>query len=95
MRHVIDYILQIINVQFNKTGNSGTFGDDDFKNALYMIDIGQNDLSGAFLDNHLTKPQLPNITSFLDEIRSAISVCSIFSSLTFFFFFQLYIYNAM
>nr|GMD52482.1 GDSL esterase/lipase LIP-4-like [Ipomoea batatas] len=57
----------------NSKGNSGTFRDDDFKNALYMIDIGQNDLSGAFLDNHLTKPQLPNITSFLDEIRSAIS----------------------
>ncbi|PKI38833.1 hypothetical protein CRG98_040771, partial [Punica granatum] len=44
---------------------------EDFKNALYIIDIGQNDLSAAF--TYLSYEQvIQNITTFVTEIKSAV-----------------------
>ncbi|GAA0172262.1 hypothetical protein LIER_26116 [Lithospermum erythrorhizon] len=46
-------------------------GEEEFKNALYMIDIGQNDLAGAF--SYLEEPEVINkIPSFISEIRDAL-----------------------
>ncbi|XP_057790371.1 GDSL esterase/lipase LIP-4-like isoform X1 [Salvia miltiorrhiza] len=45
-------------------------GEDDFKNGLYMIDIGQNDLTAAF--NNVPYDQvLEKIPSFISEIKDA------------------------
>ncbi|KAL8529906.1 hypothetical protein ACS0TY_002895 [Phlomoides rotata] len=45
-------------------------GEEDFENALYTIDIGQNDLSAAFksLSYDLAIAKIP---SFIDEIKDA------------------------
>lgn len=48
-------------------------GEEDFENALYMIDIGQNDIAGAF--SYLSKSQvIEKIPSFISEIKDAIWV---------------------
>ncbi|KAG6410003.1 hypothetical protein SASPL_128048 [Salvia splendens] len=45
-------------------------GEDGFKNAIYMIDIGQNDLTPAF--NNVPYDQvLQKIPSFISEIKEA------------------------
>ncbi|KAJ8573672.1 hypothetical protein K7X08_010183 [Anisodus acutangulus] len=45
--------------------------EQDFKNAIYMIDIGQNDLAGAF--TYLSQSQVIGlIPSFIAEIQDAI-----------------------
>nr|GMC51214.1 GDSL esterase/lipase At1g09390-like [Ipomoea batatas] len=47
----------------------------DFAGALYTIDIGQNDLSGAFTENKLSVPEvMANIPSFISEIKTAIEM---------------------
>ncbi|KAL3652957.1 hypothetical protein CASFOL_002638 [Castilleja foliolosa] len=51
--------------------NKNRASEEDFKNALYTIDIGQNDLTGAF--NSLSSYQeiIEKIPSFISEIRDA------------------------
>ncbi|XP_019171903.1 PREDICTED: GDSL esterase/lipase LIP-4-like [Ipomoea nil] len=62
-------------LNLHSKGTKGTFGDMDFKKAMYMIDIGQNDISEAFLKEHFSKPQvISNISSFIFQIKSAINV---------------------
>ncbi|KAK6118136.1 hypothetical protein DH2020_048120 [Rehmannia glutinosa] len=57
-------------LDFQSKGFKNLVGEEDFKNALYTIDIGQNDLSGAF--NSLSYAQVvEKIPSFISEIRDA------------------------
>lgn len=58
-----------------RAGGSAPVDADGFRNALYLIDIGQNDLSAAFgsgapyddIINH-------KIPGFISEIKDAIMV---------------------
>lgn len=55
------------------SGYKNLVSEEDFKNALYIFDIGQNDLVGAF--GYLSYQQvLEKIPSFIAEIRFAIWV---------------------
>ncbi|GFP93596.1 GDSL esterase/lipase at1g09390 [Phtheirospermum japonicum] len=58
-----------IHVAYNE-GFKNLVREEDFKNALYTIDIGQNDLRGAF--NSLSYPEIiERIPFFISEIRDA------------------------
>ncbi|KAL3645360.1 hypothetical protein CASFOL_010540 [Castilleja foliolosa] len=57
-------------VELHSEGNTNLFGIEDFKNALYTVDIGQNDLSGSF--GALSYDQVNDkIPSFISEISDA------------------------
>ncbi|XP_044502049.1 GDSL esterase/lipase At1g09390-like [Mangifera indica] len=57
--------------QLISKGYKNLVSEEDFKNALYIFDIGQNDLVGAF--GYLSYQQvLEKIPSFIAEIRFAI-----------------------
>ncbi|KAG8389605.1 hypothetical protein BUALT_Bualt02G0246400 [Buddleja alternifolia] len=57
-------------IEFQSKGFKNVVGEEDFKNALYTIDIGQNDLTGAF--NSLSYAEvIEKIPSFISEIRDA------------------------
>ncbi|KAL7160275.1 hypothetical protein ABFS83_01G083000 [Erythranthe nasuta] len=59
-------------LELRAKGRTNLFGEEDFKNALYTFDIGQNDLSGSF--GALSYNQvIEKIPSFISEIRDAIS----------------------
>nr|GMD92737.1 GDSL esterase/lipase LIP-4-like [Ipomoea batatas] len=47
------------------------FGEDDFRNAVYLIDIGQNDITDAF-KNHSQLEVLEMIPNFIAGINLAI-----------------------
>ncbi|RZC62107.1 hypothetical protein C5167_023850 [Papaver somniferum] len=54
-------------------GSKGLIDEYGFQNALYMIDIGQNDLLVALYASNLTStPVLEKIPSFLAEIKLAV-----------------------
>nr|XP_043623012.1 GDSL esterase/lipase At3g62280-like [Erigeron canadensis] len=54
-------------------GSGGFINEDGFRNALYMIDIGQNDLLVALYAANLTyAPVAAKIPSFIAEIKLAI-----------------------
>ncbi|XP_019151650.1 PREDICTED: GDSL esterase/lipase LIP-4-like [Ipomoea nil] len=58
-------------LEFHSKGMKGMLGEEDFENALYMIDIGQNDISDAF--SNLSKAQvIEKIPSFIFEIKDAV-----------------------
>ncbi|XP_019150921.1 PREDICTED: GDSL esterase/lipase LIP-4-like [Ipomoea nil] len=58
-------------LEFHSKGTNGMLGEEDFENALYMIDIGQNDIAGAF--SYLSKAQvIEKIPSFISEIKDAV-----------------------
>ncbi|XVF22030.1 hypothetical protein REPUB_Repub12eG0139300 [Reevesia pubescens] len=60
-------------------GYKDLVGDGDFQNALYTIDIGQNDLAGSF--DYLTYSQVfDKIPSFITEIKYAIWFATSFAS---------------
>ncbi|KAG8477589.1 hypothetical protein CXB51_030854 [Gossypium anomalum] len=54
-------------------GYKDLVGDEDFENALYTIDIGQNDLAASF-DNLTYSQVIERIPSFITEIKNAIWV---------------------
>lgn len=54
-------------------GNGNLLGDEDLRNALYTIDIGQNDLDGVFGGLSYEKAIL-KIPDFIYEIENAIKV---------------------
>ncbi|KAI3468853.1 hypothetical protein Pfo_025516 [Paulownia fortunei] len=57
-------------VEFHYKGIKNWVGEEDFKNALYTFDIGQNDLSGSF--GSLSYAQvIERFPSFMSEIRDA------------------------
>ena len=54
-------------------GFKDSVSEEDFDNALYAMDIGQNDLAGAF--SYLSYAQvLDHIPSYISEIQSSILV---------------------
>ena len=54
-------------------GFKDSVSEEDFDNALYTMDIGQNDLAGAF--SYLSYAQvLDHIPSYISEIQSSILV---------------------
>ncbi|KAF4370045.1 hypothetical protein F8388_014006 [Cannabis sativa] len=49
--------------------------EEEFKKALYIIDIGQNDLASSFTFNNLTYAQVvDNIPSFITVIQTSVRV---------------------
>ncbi|XP_070012564.1 GDSL esterase/lipase LIP-4-like isoform X1 [Nicotiana sylvestris] len=46
--------------------------EDDFKNAIYMIDIGQNDIANEFSYLSKVSQVLEKIPSFISEIQAAV-----------------------
>lgn len=58
---------------------SGNFIDHEgFRNALYMTDIGQNDLADSFSKNLTYIEVIKRIPSVISEIKNAVKVSSIF-----------------
>ncbi|GFP90515.1 GDSL esterase/lipase lip-4 [Phtheirospermum japonicum] len=55
-------------VELRSKGHTDLVGEDDFKNALYTIDIGQNDLAGSFS----YAQTIERIPSFISEIKDAV-----------------------
>ncbi|WOK93472.1 GDSL esterase/lipase [Canna indica] len=53
-------------------GAKGPIDAEGFQNALYAIDIGQNDLSAAFYENASYAQVIERILSVIHEIRRAI-----------------------
>nr|GMD92739.1 GDSL esterase/lipase LIP-4-like [Ipomoea batatas] len=54
-------------------GITSMFGEEDFRNAVYLIDIGQNDITGAFSNHSKSKLEiLQSIPSFITGIKAAI-----------------------
>lgn len=51
--------------------------DDGFRNALYMFDIGQNDIADSFSKNLSYVQVVKRIPSVLAEIKHAIQVRSV------------------
>lgn len=49
-------------------------GDEDFRRALYVIDIGQNDLADGFKKNLSYAEVIKTIPSVLKEIEIAMKV---------------------
>lgn len=63
--------FQTRSIELTSKGVKGLIGEEDFKNALYMIDIGQNDLVGPF--SYLPYPQvIEKIPTYIAEIKFAI-----------------------
>ncbi|XP_041996493.1 GDSL esterase/lipase LIP-4-like [Salvia splendens] len=57
-------------LRLQSQGHKNLVGEEGFKNALYMIDIGQNDLTAAF-NNFPYDQVLLKIPSFISEIKEA------------------------
>lgn len=49
---------------------------DEFSKALYLIDIGQNDLTDSFSKNLTYSEVIKRVPSIIAEIKSAIKVSS-------------------
>lgn len=63
--------FQARSIELTSKGVKDLVGEEGFKKALYIIDIGQNDLAGAF--NYLSYPQvIDKIPSFIAEIKFAV-----------------------
>lgn len=60
-------------------GSGNLINDEGFRNALYMIDIGQNDLADSFSKNLTYVQVVKRIPSIITEIKNAIKVSSIHS----------------
>ncbi|KAL3655601.1 hypothetical protein CASFOL_001387 [Castilleja foliolosa] len=58
-------------VELHSKGHMNSVGEDDFKNALYTIDIGQNDLTIS-LDSLSYAQAIERIPSFISEIKDAL-----------------------
>ncbi|XP_042002585.1 GDSL esterase/lipase At3g62280-like [Salvia splendens] len=85
-RLIIDFLCKLVQIVARKCevklfesvsgiigGYKNLVGEDGFKNAIYMIDIGQNDLTPAF--NNVPYDQvLQKIPSFISEIKEAMWV---------------------
>lgn len=55
-------------------GFGNMIGDEEFRNALYMIDIGQNDLADSFSKNLSYLQVIKRIPSVTMEIKNAVKV---------------------
>ncbi|XP_060169002.1 GDSL esterase/lipase LIP-4-like [Lycium barbarum] len=59
-------------LQLQSKGLEDLIDKEDLKNAVYMIDIGQNDVAGAFTYLSQTSQVMQKIPSFISEIQDAI-----------------------
>lgn len=66
------------------SGSGNLVGDEGFRNALFMIDIGQNDLADSFAKNLSYTEVVKMIPSFVTEIRNAIQVISLITNCSLF-----------
>lgn len=78
--YIYIYKLLYVFVLEAHAGYENLLGEDDFKNALYIIDIGQNDLTRAF--NELPDDKaVERIPPSISEIKDAMRVTFNFASL--------------
>lgn len=70
-----ELIIALLNL-FLGLGNY--INDEGFRNALYMIDIGQNDLADSFLKNMTYERVIKRIPLVITEIANAVKVSSVF-----------------
>ncbi|KAK8967709.1 GDSL esterase/lipase LIP-4 [Platanthera guangdongensis] len=61
-------------LELSAQGSKKFLNEEGFKKALYMIDIGQNDLSGAFGSNSNYDQAISKIPSIIAEIKNAIEL---------------------
>jgi hypothetical protein len=55
------------------TGHTGLLKEEDFRSALYMVDIGQNDMDAALTESNGNFDQvLARIPPIIEEIKTAI-----------------------
>ncbi|XP_059438232.1 GDSL esterase/lipase At1g09390 [Corylus avellana] len=54
------------------TGLGNMINDEGFQNALYMIDMGQNDIADSFLKNLTYAEVVKRIPSIITEIKNAV-----------------------
>lgn len=55
-------------------GSRNLIGEEGFRNALYIVDIGQNDLADSFSKNLSYIQVVKKIPSIILEIKSAVEV---------------------
>lgn len=55
-------------------GERNLINDEGFRKALYMIDIGQNDIADSFAKNLSYAQVIKRIPSFIAEIKNALKV---------------------
>lgn len=66
--------FRLRSLELNAQGAKKFLNEEAFKKALYMIDIGQNDLSGAFGSNANYDQAIAKIPSIIAEIKNAIEL---------------------
>ncbi|GAV66918.1 Lipase_GDSL domain-containing protein [Cephalotus follicularis] len=59
-------------LEFATAGSGSSINDKGFQNALYMIDIGQNDIADSFSKNLSYVQVTERIPSFITEIKNAV-----------------------
>jgi hypothetical protein len=65
--------MQCLRNNFCLRSHRGLLNDEEFKNAIYTIDMGQNDIAGSFI--YFSYPQaIKRIPSFITEIKNSIWV---------------------
>lgn len=64
----------IIYAMYLCLGSRNLIGEEGFRNALYMVDIGQNDLADSFSKNMSYIQVVKRIPSIILEIKSAVEV---------------------
>ncbi|KAM7521381.1 hypothetical protein LguiA_011283 [Lonicera macranthoides] len=62
----------VVQLMIKLSGVKNLVREEDFKNALYAIDIGQNDLAAAFGQGLSLEQVVEKIPSFISEIKDAI-----------------------
>lgn len=67
--HFKSRTLELINA-----GERNLINDEGFRKALYMIDIGQNDIADSFAKNLSYVQVIKRIPSFIAEIKNAVKV---------------------
>nr|KYP71322.1 GDSL esterase/lipase At1g09390 family [Cajanus cajan] len=65
-------------LQLVTQGARNLINDEGFRDALYLIDIGQNDLDDAFSKNLSYAQVIGRIPAFIIEIENAIKVSPVF-----------------
>lgn len=72
-------VIQLFHGMTGMTGAKGFFNEQQFRNALYMIDIGQNDLADSFSKNHSYAQVVKIIPLVIGEIKKAVKVSLVYT----------------
>lgn len=73
MKVSMRYVNEMI-IPFFFSGSGNFIDDEGFRNALYMTDIGQNDLADSFSKNLTYIEVIKRIPSVISEIKNAVKV---------------------